>query len=145
MKRCSKCAEIKPFEAFSIYRRSRDGRQPVCKSCKRRVDNQHYAERSDRRRAIRISNDRQLQIKYQWLNDYKSQSGCADCGETDPDVLDFDHLGNKTDNVSTMVRRGLSVEIIQKEIEKCEVVCANDHRRRTKARRSGTRGGAPHS
>jgi hypothetical protein len=62
---------------------------------------------------------------------------CIDCGECNPVVLDFDHVGNdKADNIARMVVRGLAWSTIQKEIEKCEVVCANCHRIRT-ARRAG--------
>jgi hypothetical protein len=46
-------------------------------------------------------------------------------------MLDFDHLRDKKYNVSRMIHDGFSWKAIQKEIEKCEVVCANCHRLRT--------------
>lgn len=55
-----------------------------------------------------------------------------DCGEADPIVLEFDHVrGEKADNISRMVHGTRSIAAIQAEIDKCEVVCANCHRRRT--------------
>lgn len=57
-----------------------------------------------------------------------------DCGEADPVVLDFDHLEDKLDDVSTIVNNG-TWEAVLAEIKKCEVVCANCHRRRTISRR----------
>ena len=65
------------------------------------------------------------------LSEIKEASGCMDCGETNPIVLDFDHLHNKKYNVSRMIHDGFSWAAIKKEIAKCEVVCANCHRIRT--------------
>ena len=58
--------------------------------------------------------------------------GCIDCGEKDILVLEFDHVvGNKSMNISEM-RSGLySLKKIAEEIAKCEVRCANCHRRKT--------------
>ncbi|MFY9714573.1 MAG: hypothetical protein WAK00_13965 [Microbacterium sp.] len=66
---------------------------------------------------------------------------CVDCGETDPVVLDFDHLPGlpKKFEVARAVNASTRAwSTIAAEIMKCEVVCANCHRRRT-ARRGGHR------
>ena len=61
-----------------------------------------------------------------------------DCGESDPLVLEFDHLRDKSFAISRgWADRGW--ESILREIEKCEVVCANCHRRRTLTRRGALR------
>lgn len=65
------------------------------------------------------------------LAEIKQTSGCVDCGETNHIVLDFDHIKDKKYNVSRMIHDGFSWKAIMKEIEKCEVVCANCHRIRT--------------
>jgi len=66
----------------------------------------------------------------------KNLSGCVDCGEDNPVVLDFDHIrGTKKHNVSDMASSSYSFMSIQKEIDKCEVRCANCHRKVTHARR----------
>ncbi|SRR6266498_4310479 len=56
---------------------------------------------------------------------------CADCGVKYPwYCMDFDHVqGEKEFNVSMMIEK--SRARIQKEIDKCEVVCSNCHRERT--------------
>ena len=62
---------------------------------------------------------------------------CADCGETDSRVLQFDHVrGEKRGEVPAMVNSGYGWDTILAEIAKCEIVCANCHTRRT-ARRGG--------
>jgi hypothetical protein len=62
------------------------------------------------------------------------REGCVDCGESDPVVLDFDHVfGKKTAKVTGLLGSGQGRLI--NEAAKCEVRCANCHRRATHARR----------
>ena len=66
---------------------------------------------------------------------------CVDCGIGDPVVLEFDHLPEFTKSFE--IARAIpastrSWSTIAEEIAKCEVVCANCHRRRT-AMRARTR------
>ncbi len=75
--------------------------------------------------------NRQKQAYKQRLTEIKQSSGCKDCGESNPIVLDFDHIRDKKYNVSRMIHDGFSWKAISKEIQKCEVVCANCHRIRT--------------
>lgn len=63
-------------------------------------------------------------------------SGCIDCGEKDPVVLDFDHVQEKTAGISVMLRTHCSWEEIQTEIAKCVVRCSNCHRRKTAKERN---------
>jgi hypothetical protein len=59
---------------------------------------------------------------------------CIDCGVNDPQVLEFDHVGDKTRAVSDLVYREASLDRLRQEINQCEVRCANCHRRQTAAR-----------
>lgn len=56
---------------------------------------------------------------------------CHDCGGRFPSyVMDFDHVrGKKHRPLSQMVH--YSVERIQEEVEKCDIVCSNCHRIRS--------------
>jgi hypothetical protein len=71
-----------------------------------------------------------------YVEDYLKNHPCVDCGEKDIIVLEFDHVKDKkVINISKSVNSGWSIERIKQEIEKCEVRCANCHRRVTHKRR----------
>ncbi len=70
-----------------------------------------------------------------WVRAIKMDSGCVDCGYKDhPSALDFDHTcDDKLFDIGSGA--SLSREKLQREIDKCDVVCANCHRIRTYNRR----------
>lgn len=67
------------------------------------------------------------------LVEFLSSKSCVDCGEKDLRVLDFDHKKrvNKFKSVSRMLAGHYSWKSVKAEIDKCEVRCANCHRRKT--------------
>lgn len=67
------------------------------------------------------------------VREYKRKKGCADCGITNPLVLDLDHRDpkEKVYAISELIRRGTAFVNLMVEIKKCDVVCANCHRIRT--------------
>jgi hypothetical protein len=69
---------------------------------------------------------------------YFGSHPCVDCGEGDPVVLEFDHLGEKLFDIGQALPYRSWKRILE-EIEKCVVVCANCHRRRTARRRRSLR------
>jgi 5-methylcytosine-specific restriction endonuclease McrA len=70
-----------------------------------------------------------------YVVDFLREHPCVDCGEDDPVVLEFDHLRDKKFSISEGLQ-GRRWQDVLDEIAKCEVVCANCHRRRT-AKRGG--------
>lgn len=73
-----------------------------------------------------------VKIAIERSNKIKTDSPCADCGNKFPAIcMDFDHQRDKIEEVSQMVGSGVKWDIIQTEIDKCEVVCACCHRIRT--------------
>lgn len=56
---------------------------------------------------------------------------CTKCPESDPRCLDFHHEDPKQKSVSIarIHRMGWSLEKVQKEIDKCIVLCSNCHRK----------------
>lgn len=71
-----------------------------------------------------------------YVDNYLMSHPCVDCGESDIIVLEFDHVrGVKKYEISNMKFSAMSIATIQKEIDKCEVRCANCHRRVTYKRK----------
>ncbi len=126
MKQCSKCKINKPLEAFSKCSKNPDGLNYICKSCVSFYDQQR--ERPRQREQKRAIIERNRRFVFEYLEEHP----CECCGESDPVVLEFDHCrGKKHKNISKMIRDGSSLEKIKEEIDKCQVLCANCHRRKT--------------
>lgn len=102
----------------------------------------HYEKNKDAIKArTKVRNKSQKHKNKNFVSWVKSRSCCVDCGEGNPLVLDFDHvMGKKIMNISDMSRTCYSRETIMKEIDKCEVRCANCHRIVTAKRRSDGNG-----
>lgn len=63
-----------------------------------------------------------------YLNFIKESKKCEICGEGRGVCLDFHHKNRDDKEICLGDIRVLSIEIIQREVEKCMVVCANCHR-----------------
>jgi hypothetical protein len=66
-----------------------------------------------------------------YVREILMRSACVDCGDSRLVVLDFDHVGEKEANVIELARRGCSLPRLEVEADRCDVRCANCHRRRT--------------
>jgi hypothetical protein len=135
-RRCGRCGDVKPVEAFAWRRKSRGQRDNYCRPCRAAYKQEHYA--LHRARYIESANERKRALvaeRAAYLIDFFRDHPCADCGEDDPLVLEFDHLGDKEFNISKGLRDRGWLAVLD-EMAKCDVVCANCHRRRT-AHRGG--------
>lgn len=135
MKTCTKCGETKSEEAFDFRNKAKGIRRADCKVCVRKDHQERYSS-DERKQAIRDNARKRKQELVDRLWEFKNNSKCADCGERNPIVLEFDHLPeyDKEENISVMVTNLCSWGRILKEIQKCDVVCANCHRIRTHMR-----------
>ena len=131
---CGRCKETKAFEEFAWRRKARGQRDNYCRPCRSAYKKEHYARNkqryidSARRRSKRIIAERSG-----YLLSFLREHPCVDCGEDDPLVLEFDHLRDKEFSIGDGIRDRPWNKVLA-EIEKCEVVCANCHRRRTNRR-----------
>lgn len=124
---CSVCREEKPLDAFCKHKARKDGRQSYCKMCKKRIDARYY----------RLNKADQLARNSKWkrnmreeLDVVKAEIGCKYCPETDPCCLDFHHRvpTEKEYSVSRLIAIQNKQQIYA-ELEKCDVVCSNCHRK----------------
>jgi hypothetical protein len=68
------------------------------------------------------------------LENLKRAGKCTDCGfsgKAFPSVLDYHHIRDKKFNIGDFAKFVLSRSGLEREIEKCELVCANCHRIRS--------------
>lgn len=108
------------------------------KSAKLGYDWQHHCRECQRQ----VGLDRR-RPRVEYADRVKIEAGCADCGirSPHPEIYDFDHLPGveKRKSVAQLLTSG-SFEDFKAEIQKCEVVCANCHRIRTRQRPAATFG-----
>jgi hypothetical protein len=128
MSKCIACGQ-----AFKITG-DKSGR---CKGCKRAYGRQHYNDNKASYIARANANKQRYKLaNLVKLHQYLLNHPCVDCGESEPIVLEFDHVKIKLREVGNLVKDGHSWDRIEREIENCEVRCANCHRKVT-AQRAG--------
>lgn len=133
MKQCTKCLAEKSLELFSFKSRQTGKRLAWCKSCMKVYDANHYQKNKKHRHEIKYANREKIR---RFLTQYLREHPCAVCNEDDIVVLEFDHIDPKTKkfDIGKSVS-GYSIQSILEEIKKCQVLCANCHRRRTAKQR----------
>lgn len=131
IKTCSKCRYDKPLGDFGPMNTKRDGLDPYCRLCRRAYSRDLYAKNPTRREKTAQTNARRRDENWALVEDYLRRHPCIDCGEDDILVLDFDHRDRsmKTMNVSKLM--GGSTYRLKIEMAKCDIRCANCHRRKT--------------
>jgi hypothetical protein len=122
---CCKCGRPKEGENLT-----KNGR---CRHCKNEYGKTHYS--ANRQTYIWKGNEAKQRLfarNLRRLIGYLFAHPCVDCGETDPLVLEFDHRDpdDKQMNVNELASR-VAWEQVEVEVAKCDVRCANCHRRRS--------------
>ena len=98
----------------------------------------HYLKNSEKIKARARQNNLIAKKRNKEFVKQAKNAPCVDCGNKyEPHIMQFDHIvDNKKDNISNLVNQAVSLETIIKEIQKCELVCANCHADRTYKRRN---------
>lgn len=129
---CTLCKDKKIIDDFNRKSSTKDGRQNVCRLCSSKVAKEHYLKNGGVRKEVIYASRIKRQKEARLFILEKLKLGCSVCPEKDPIVLEFDHIsGKKKYNLSKMVSDGMSITKIENELEKCQILCANCHRRKT--------------
>lgn len=133
LKHCVACGEVKDETEFPWWSEVEGRRRGTCRACKSEQQKKWYAKKRETHIANVKHNIEQARAEaHQYVREYLSTHPCVDCGESNPVVLEFDHIkGLKKMAISQMCTRGYSIHSISLEIEKCVVRCGNCHRRKT--------------
>lgn len=102
-----------------------------CKECQHLKQSEAYQNKREQyknstkkhRQKLRADNQKLL-WEFFFLNP------CKRCGETNPVVLELDHLSDKKYNISDIIYCH-TWESVLKEISKCQVLCSNCHKKKT--------------
>ena len=78
-----------------------------------------------------LSKARQKNELRKWFSNYKNELKCSRCPENHSATLEFHHRikKEKESDIAQMLGEGFSIARILSEIKKCDVVCANCHRK----------------
>ena len=129
-KSCTKCKKGLPIDMFNWSNKSKGRRESECKVCGRKRHREYHKKNPE---VGRIRARRNRHRNRQLVLDYMLEHPCINCGEADPLVLEFDHRdpSEKSFCISNACSRKRSLNVIKEEIKKCDVLCANCHRRKT--------------
>ncbi len=131
---CVICKIDKLESEFHWRNKSKGRRHCRCKPCQKKYHSQYY---NDNKENYLDKNNKRRDIIRNKLLEILKNSSCKVCEENHPACLDFHHVrGAKRDSVSRLMAKNFSWDIIEKEIEKCDIVCANCHRKITAKERN---------
>jgi len=127
-KKCCTCNEEKLLTEFNFKNINRNILHCSCKECCKVTREKNYKKNKQ----ITFDRNKRNRTKVKkWLEEFKNTLSCIKCGENHPACLDFHHRdpSNKEYTISYMLAGTFSLEKLKKEIEKCDVLCSNCHRK----------------
>lgn len=133
LKECGKCKQSKSILEFNKSKKGIGGLHTYCKPCQKVQDKIYWnrkkkdSVRMQERQAL--ANQRRKEAQ-DFIFQYLISHPCS-CGESNPLFLDFDHLQNKSDSISNLMKKQVSIDRLKEEIEKCQVLCVKCHRLKT--------------
>ncbi len=130
---CSNCKEEKDISQFNKAKNTKTGYQSWCRICKNKKENEWYHSSEEHRKKRKIQTLERIRENKRKIINYFG-GACKDCKqEYHPSVYDLHHRNpeEKDNNFKSMLHWSWSK--IEKEIEKCDLLCSNCHRIRHNA------------
>jgi hypothetical protein len=132
MKICTKCKEELSLDMFPIKNNKTGQLNSMCVDCKREYDREYWEKNKDKKGGVKREHANANRIiKRKYIIDVLKKSSCCDCNNSDWRVLEFDHRDRETKSFNIADSTSYSIDRIQEEIDKCDIVCANCHNIRT--------------
>jgi len=122
---CSRCGLTRSIDDFNAS--SEFGRQYWCRDCQKAWYREHRVEHIVN---VNANTNRYRRRNADLVLEYLKTHPCVDCGESDPLVLEFDHVRGKTKMICRL-KLSAAPERLMEEIARCEVRCVNCHLKRT--------------
>lgn len=117
--------------------------EAAARSKKYNLETWYPRNRSKHIAATKINSLKYKLAAQEFVTCYLRLHPCIDCGEADLRVLDFDHVrGQKDWSVSKLIGNNATLDKLKYEIAKCDIRCANCHRKKTCTERNWFRGKA---
>jgi len=119
MKICNRCHKPKEDKKFNKGSKR-------CAKCSRELQRDHY--KRNKETYVRKLREKRVIIK-EFIESCKIE--CLKCGEDHPSCLDFHHRDPKEKEFAIANWRtfGYSIKKLETEIKKCDILCANCHRK----------------
>lgn len=139
------CKRNHPFDIENTYINPKSGKR-TCKTCDRLKDRERFNRDPEAARKKQCEHMCKWRMqnrehnnktwtelrrkKREWLDQYKQERGCMLCAESHIACLDFHHRdpSEKKFNLSVGIARA-SMDRLQAEVAKCDLICANCHRK----------------
>jgi hypothetical protein len=125
---CNKCKVNKNIDKFPFKNKLKNIKHGSCLECWKEIRKESY----EKNKSVTLKrNKKNIAKTREWYHEYKSTLKCSKCSENHPACLEFHHRDSSTKDqeVSIMLRGTISKENLMKEIEKCDVLCSNCHKK----------------
>lgn len=126
---CKDCNRDLDAKHFGVKNQKTGALQVYCKPCQAARSAAHYAANQQ---TYVARNHRRMRENVAFLEQFKSRP-CEDCGNIYPSkVMDMHHRESEDKEalISQLVRK-TTLPRLKRELEKCDLLCANCHRLRT--------------
>jgi hypothetical protein len=101
------------------------------KDRERQLKNQRAWYRRNKELMMQKQRDTRKELRRWFREEVLADAKCSRCNENHPATFDFHHIDPSTKefSLSEMSDKKFSKERVLKELDKCEILCANCHRK----------------
>lgn len=141
IKYCPKCDRFLSVDDFNKNKRTFDGLFYVCKQHQSMLRRKSYYQNVEGTKASSKKRDENRKEKHKAIVwNLKVAGKCVDCGNNEPQRLEFDHINPATKKFNISDGMYTSTKALLDELKKCVLRCKDCHIARTKRQRKSDNG-----